>query len=231
MSTFVLIPGAGGAASYWHRLVPELASRGHLAIPVGLPAGDDKAGWQEYADAVVAAVDGIDGPFVLVAQSMGGFTGPLLVGRLPVERLILLNAMVPLPGETGGAWWANTGQPEASAAFAAEQGREPDDDPRELLFHDVPPEVTERIFAEGEPVQSDTPFGQPWPLSAWPSVPIEFLQGTDDRLFPVAFQRRVVADRLGLTIDEMPGGHLVALSRPAEVADRLVAYARRGDRD
>jgi hypothetical protein len=28
MSTFVLIPGAGGAAWYWHRVVPELRARG-----------------------------------------------------------------------------------------------------------------------------------------------------------------------------------------------------------
>jgi hypothetical protein len=37
----------------------------------------------------------------------------------------------------------------------------------------------------------------------------------------------VVPERLGIGVDEMPGGHLVALSRPAELADRLVAYAGR----
>jgi hypothetical protein len=36
--------------------VPELASRGHQAIAVRLPAEDDKAGWSEYADAVVDAI-------------------------------------------------------------------------------------------------------------------------------------------------------------------------------
>lgn len=42
-------------------------------------------------------------------------------------------------------------------------------------------------------------------------------------LFPAEFQRRVVRERLGIT-DEMDGGHLVALSRPAELVDRLEAY-------
>ena len=31
--------------------------------------------------------------------------------------------------------------------------------------------------------------------------------------------------RLGLPTDEIPGGHLVALSRPVELAERLAAYA------
>jgi len=55
-------------------------------------------------------------------------------------------------------------------------------------------------------------------------VPIRFLQGRDDRFFPVEFQRQVVRDRLGITIDEMPGGHLVALSQPEELASRLERY-------
>ncbi len=33
---FVLIPGAGGAAWYWHRVVPLLQEAGHEAIAVDL---------------------------------------------------------------------------------------------------------------------------------------------------------------------------------------------------
>jgi hypothetical protein len=35
-----------------------------------------------------------------------------------------------------------------------------------------------------------------------------------------------VADRLGFAPDEMPGGHLPALARPAELVERLEAYRR-----
>ena len=49
------------------------------------------------------------------------------------------------------------------------------------------------------------------------------LQGADDRFFPPAFVRRVARERLGVETIEMPGGHLVALSRPDELARRLVA--------
>jgi pimeloyl-ACP methyl ester carboxylesterase len=72
--------------------------------------------------------------------------------------------------------------------------------------------------------QSGTPFEKPWPLDAWPEVPTHFLLAQDDRFFPAAFQRRVVPERLGIVPDEIGGGHLVALSRPADLADRLVTY-------
>ena len=44
MATYVLIPGAGGDAWYWHLLVPELRERGLEAVAVDLPADDDSAG-------------------------------------------------------------------------------------------------------------------------------------------------------------------------------------------
>jgi pimeloyl-ACP methyl ester carboxylesterase len=47
--------------------------------------------------------------------------------------------------------------------------------------------------------------------------------GTDDRLFPLEFQRRVVASRLGLEVEVMPGGHLMALSQPEELASRILS--------
>ena len=108
MSLFVLIPGAGGVAWYWHRVVPELRARGHEAVAVGLPGPDESAGLPEYADAVVAAIGGRR-DVVVVAQSMGAFTAPVACARSPVRLLVLVNAMIPLPGETAGEWWDHTG--------------------------------------------------------------------------------------------------------------------------
>ncbi len=89
MPTYALIPGAGGDPWEWHRLVPELASRGHHAIAVRLPAEDDTAGWWEYADAVVDAVrERAD--VIVVAASMGGFTAPIVCTRRRVDLLVLV---------------------------------------------------------------------------------------------------------------------------------------------
>ncbi len=221
-ATFVLVPGAGGRAWYWHRLVPELERRGHAAVAVDLPAGDDSAGLERYAQTVLDAAAGCPGgPLVVVGQSMGGLSAILLCDRVPVDLLVLVNAMVPRPGESGGEWWAVTGQAEAAAEAAARNGWPDGEDA--VLFHDVPAEVT--AAATAQPFeQSGTPFTEPWPLAAWPQVPIRVVAGRDDRLFPLEFQRRVATERLGLPVDEVPGGHLVARSRPAELADRLVGY-------
>ena len=104
----MLIPGAGGNAWYWHLLVGELTDRGHEAVAVDLPADDATAGLAEYADVVVEAI-GDRTDLVVVAQSMAGFTAPLVCDRVPVDLLVLLTAMIPLPGESPGEWWANTG--------------------------------------------------------------------------------------------------------------------------
>ena len=70
MANYVLIPGAGGSAWYWHRLVPELRGRGHDVVAVDLPAGDDSAGFAEYAEVVIDAIGNRD-ELVVVAQSLG----------------------------------------------------------------------------------------------------------------------------------------------------------------
>jgi hypothetical protein len=120
--TFVLVPGAGGDGHYWHLLAPLL---GPDTVSVDLPAGDEDAGLAAYADAIVAAA-GDASDVTLVAQSLGGFSAPLAVDRLPVSRLVLVNAMVPRAGETFDEWWGAVGQQEAARAYAVRDGRDPD---------------------------------------------------------------------------------------------------------
>src|SRR5215470_3351783 len=79
--TFVLIPGAGGAATwYWRLVVPLLREAGHEAITIDLPGADPAAGLPEYARLVATAV-GERQNAVLVAQSLGGFTAPMAAAQ------------------------------------------------------------------------------------------------------------------------------------------------------
>jgi pimeloyl-ACP methyl ester carboxylesterase len=50
------------------------------------------------------------------------------------------------------------------------------------------------------------------------------LAGRHDRIFPLDLQRRIARERLGIDIDVIDGGHMVALSNPGELAGRLEAY-------
>jgi pimeloyl-ACP methyl ester carboxylesterase len=222
MSVFVLVPGAGGAAWYWHRVVPELRARGHEAVAVDLPGADESAGLPEYADAVAEAIGGRH-DVVLVAQSMGGFTAPVVCARIPVRLLVLVNAMIPLPGETPGAWWDNTGWEPARIAAARAGGYPAEFDLATYFLHDVPAEVVATGEGHNFP-EADIAFGQPCAIELWPDVPTRVLAGRDDRFFPLEFQRRIAGERIGAAVDSVPGGHLVALSRPAELTDQLTRY-------
>src|SRR5688572_21710258 len=110
-STFVLIHGAGDVGWYWHRVEAELRARGHDVVAPDLPGGDDSQ-LDDYADAVVAAV-GDRKDLVVVAQSFGAFTAPLVAARLPVDALVFVAGMVPAPGEAPGDWWDKTGYRKA----------------------------------------------------------------------------------------------------------------------
>lgn len=59
-------------------------------------------------------------------------------------------------------------------------------------------------------------------FQAWPAIRTRVLAGNDDRFFPVGFQRRIARDRLGVEVDVLPGGHLLALAQPRLVADYLL---------
>lgn len=225
MATYALIPGGGGDPWEWHRLVPELASRGHHGMAIRLPAEDDRAGWSEYADAVVDAIGDRDA-VILVAASMGGFTAPIVCTRRRVDFLVLLNAMIPLPGETFSLWGSNTSSGSARRKYHASLGLsavEADDD-AVIYYHDLPFELRAEAQARTWQEQSMTPLDEPWPLASWPDVPTRVLAGRHDRMFPLDFQRRVARERLGIEVDEIDGGHMVAMSNPAVLADRLEAF-------
>jgi len=221
MSTYVLIHGAADSGWFWHLLGAELRGRGHEVVAPDLPCDDDSAGLADYADTVVDAVGDRTG-LVVVAQSFGGFTAPLVCDRVPVDLLVLLAGMVPAPGERPEDWPANTGLAEARHEQDQRDGRAPDDEIA-LFMHDVPPDLAAEALRRGRR-QSDTPGRDPWPLPAWPEVPTRFLLCRDDRLFPAEFMRRVARDRLGVTADEIDGSHCVALSRPTELAARLESF-------
>jgi pimeloyl-ACP methyl ester carboxylesterase len=214
MATFVLIHGAGDVGWYWHLVEAELRERGHDTVAPDLPCDDDSAGLPEYVDAVVQAI-GDRTDLVVVAQSLGAFTAPLVCDRVPVRLLVLVAPMIPAPGEAPAAYWVNTRYGEVRESY---------DDTIELFYQDVPPELASEALKRGRE-QSEARMGEASPLEAWPDVPTRVLLCRDDRLFPAGFIRRVARERLGITPDEIDGGHTPALSRPKELAERLQAYA------
>ena len=153
---------------------------------------------------------------VVVAQSLGGFTAPLVCERVPTRLLVLVAPMIPAPGEAPADYWVNTRYDD--------QPRAGYEDTSALFYQDVPPELAAEALRRGRS-QSEVRMGEPSPMKVWPDVPTRVLLCRDDRLLPAPFVRRVARERLGITPDEIEGGHTPALSYPSELAERLDAYA------
>ena len=83
------------------------------------------AGWREYADEVARSI-GEPRNVIVVGHSLGAFTAPLVCARLRIDLLVLVAAMVPLPGELFDDWWEKAG-------YAASG--------QDVFYHDVPPEL------------------------------------------------------------------------------------------
>jgi pimeloyl-ACP methyl ester carboxylesterase len=219
LATFVLIHGAGDVGWYWHLVQRELHAHGHAVVAPDLPCEDPTAGLSEYADAVIRAI-GEPRDLIVVGQSLGAFTAVLVCARVPVELLVLVAPMIPAPLEAPADFWTNTRYAEAE--------RESYDGTIALFYQDVSPQLAAEALQRGRE-QSEARLAEPAPFEAWPDVPTRVLLCCDDRLLPPDFVRRVARERLGITPDEIAGGHTPALSRPEELAARLMWYAAEQD--
>jgi pimeloyl-ACP methyl ester carboxylesterase len=211
-------------AWYWHRVVPLLGSARHEAIAVDLPGDDRDAGLVAYADIVVGAI-AERSDVILVAQSLAGFRAPLVCARTPVQMLVFVNAMIPKPDETAGEWWNATGALDAREKAAVRRGYAKEFDVATYFLHDVPHNVL-RTGPEQPREEADAVFGEPRRFKPWPDIPIHVLAGRDDRFFPIEFQRRVARERLGKEVQQVPGGHLVAMSNAEGLTAHLLEYAK-----
>ena len=98
-ASYVLIPGAGGMAWYLHRVARLLAQLHREAVAVDLP-GDNAS---EDLDVYIVVRESDRGPTLSSLRNpLGAFTAGILCERVPINRLALVNAMIPLPAETAG---------------------------------------------------------------------------------------------------------------------------------
>ncbi|MEV6416418.1 alpha/beta hydrolase [Kribbella sp. NPDC051718] len=208
--TYVLIPGAGCTPWHWHPLTAELQARGQEVIAVDLPCDDATAGLREYCDAVLSAVGQRSG-LVLVAHSLGGFTAAAVCERLPVELIVFVAGMIPLPHEAASEYWSNT---------EYDWNGDPDSD---YFFQDLPVELAAEARRRLRP-QAGQPMDEQALFDRWPDVPIQAVIATEDLLFPAGYLRKLTVDRLGVEPAELPGGHFPMLGHPVELADLLQSW-------
>jgi len=108
MGNYLFIHGGWHGAWCWNRLVPLLTKRGHNVIALDLPShGRDrtptaKVTMTDYVNAVVAQLDALSGPAVLVGHSSGGAVATQVAEERPekVSCVVYLAAFILQNGES-----------------------------------------------------------------------------------------------------------------------------------
>ncbi len=100
MSTFVLVHGLCHGGWCWHPTATELAALGHDVTAVDLPL----TGLDDDASSVADALDGLDGPIVLVGHSYGGLViSRVAGGRSDVSHVVYVAALMIGSDDVAGA--------------------------------------------------------------------------------------------------------------------------------
>ena len=244
MSRFVLVHGAWHDGSCWAPLVDELVRRGHTAVAVDLPSDQPGLGALDYAEVVERAV-GTE-PSVLVGHSLGGLTVPV-VAQGPaapwVTAIVLVAAVLPQPGRSFDDQSRSPASPMADGFGRGQERHEgrttswPPDAARAGLYAGVAeessPDVVDAAVA-GLRRQAWTIGREVTPLTSWPAVPTTVVVCRDDRVVHPGRLAERGRSLPGTQVVEVPGGHFPMLTRPAELADVVVAAAgheKRGHRE
>jgi pimeloyl-ACP methyl ester carboxylesterase len=164
-----------------------------------------------------------DGPTVLVGHSYGGAVISEAGTHENVAALVYITAFAPDKGESVNSLIADPPPgapvppilPPQDGFLFLDRGKFP-----EAFAGDLP-----RMEAE---FMADSQV--PWGLDAlggvitdpaWRTKPSWYLLVTDDRMIPLPAQR-MMSERAGSTVAEVPGSHAIYVSQPAAVASLIV---------
>ena len=227
MTTFGLVHGACHGAWCWDRLTRLIEDAGHDAVAVDLPCENNAKTFSDYADVVTTSLADRE-HVVLVGHSLGGLTIPLVAAQRPVERLVFLCALLPLPGQL--PFGHDPDEPEGSAPGLT-LVEHPD---RTFTFSAA--SAATHLYNRCAPAdaawataklrrQSRTPNHQACPLAEWPDVTRTYILTRDDRIVVPEFARYIARKRAGLEPIEIDGDHSPFLSNVRVLADLLLSFA------
>jgi pimeloyl-ACP methyl ester carboxylesterase len=198
MRKLIFLPGAVGAAAFWHpvgELLPAEWEKVYLAWP-GLGAQDVDPGVQGLDDLVRLVGEELTEPSTLVAQSIGGVVAIRTALRHPdeVQRLVLVatSGGVDVAGLGGSDWRANYRAEHPAAA--------------RWVTDDLPDHTDELSTV---------------------TAPALLLWGDRDPISPVAVGEHLASLLPSATLHVLAGGtHSLAVDLPEAVAARIEAHVR-----
>lgn len=233
MALFAVVHGSMAGPAAYTRLAEELGRRSHRALLVALPVDQPELTGTDYARLVAGQLDTVladdrdaDESVVVVAHSASGLLLPLVPAFRPVAHLVYLAAGVPQPGMTLDEQLAA----DPDMLNPAWVGVDPFQDPqaaRRFLLHDCDQATARWAIATQTPWYPEGLYSERCPLAGFPPIRSTSIICAADRVIQPAWSRRVATDRLHAQVVELPGGHCPHVSRPALLAEALIATARR----
>jgi pimeloyl-ACP methyl ester carboxylesterase len=228
-----MIPGFWLDASSWDDVRPALDQAGHRVLALTLPglesADADRAGigLRDHVDAVIAEVDRIDGPVVLVGHSGGGAiayaaadarperiarvvyvdSGPLADGGAINDELPVVDGEIPLPD------WS---------VFGEEDLRDLDDDLRTAFRARAVPEP-KGVAYDHQSLSDERRFDVPATVIAC-EFSSDQLKGWMAKGHPYVAELASVRD---VEMVDLPTGHWPQFTRPVELGQLILAAVDR----
>ncbi|MGE5243943.1 MAG: alpha/beta fold hydrolase [Betaproteobacteria bacterium] len=225
MATFCLVHGSTQSAAGWDRLVSELERGGHGTIVPTLPANEPDASATRYAAVIVQALPSNVSDIIVVAHSASGLFLPLVALDARVRQIVFLAAVIPKIG----ASLIDQLSAEPEMMNPEWMGKDPtasDEVALHFLFHDCTRETAQWALTTRRLMYARRAYTEICPLERWPNVPSAYIVCADDRTVRPAWARSAARQRLGVAPIELPGGHCPHVSRPAQLAEALVAISQ-----
>jgi pimeloyl-ACP methyl ester carboxylesterase len=219
----VLVHGGFVDGSGWRGVYDALTADGFDVTVVQIQT----LSLESDVDTTRQALDGQDGPALLVGHSYGGVVITEAGTHENVAGLVYVSAFAPDAGESVNALIADPppGAP-VPPILPPENGFLFLDRARfaESFAGDLPPQDAAFL------ADSQVPWGVEALQAAvsdpaWRHKPSWYLVATDDRMIPPPAQRSM-AERAGASVTETGGSHAVYVSKPSVVADVVKQAAR-----
>jgi pimeloyl-ACP methyl ester carboxylesterase len=218
VATFCLIHGAWHEPSCWDELTPRLKERGNQVVVPDLPLQDPEAGFDERIRPALEAVDGVDGPLVIVGHSQGTAYSTLVAAAKPDALLVhlcpRLGGFEPPPGAPAmfrqGIPFPAT-RPDGLSVWD-------EDVAIRALYGRVPPPRAGMLAGRLRPMAMPE---EEYPLDRPPGNRAMLIYASEDELFEPAWERFMAGEVLGVEPIEIPGGHFPMAEDPEALAELL----------
>ena len=223
MATFCLIHGAWHEPSCWDELTPRLKERGNQVVVPDLPLQDPEAGFDQRIRPALEAVDGVDGPLVIVGHSQGTAYSALVAAAKPDALLVhlcpRLGGFEPPPGAPEmfrqGIPFPET-RPDGLSIWDEEIAIR-------ALYGRVPSPRAGMLAGRLRPMAMPE---EEYPLDGPPGNRAVLIYAAEDELFEPAWERFMASEVLGVEPIEIPGGHFPMAEDPEALAEILDRVAR-----